>query len=105
MNSRRNQNLKPFKKGQSGNPSGRPKELPELKELLADALADEKNGATQARKIVDKMVAIALKGDVKAARFLFERAYGLPKDNEGQPTELIIHVVRRLRERPVPLNE
>lgn len=30
---------KPFKKGQSGNPNGRPKKLPELDKLLADKVS------------------------------------------------------------------
>ena len=33
-------NLQPFKKGQSGNPNGRPKKLPEIDKLLADVLVD-----------------------------------------------------------------
>ncbi len=30
-----------WKKGQSGNPAGRPKKLPELRELLANVLGDD----------------------------------------------------------------
>ena len=37
-----------FKPGQSGNPNGRPKKLPELDKLLADVLGEEKDGLTAA---------------------------------------------------------
>ena len=32
-----------FKKGQTGNPNGRPRKLPELDKLLADVLGEEKD--------------------------------------------------------------
>jgi hypothetical protein len=68
-------NLKPFKKGQSGNPNGRPK-LPDLKEVMAKALSSEKNGKAAIEEIIDAMKAKAAKGDVRAAEFLFDRGYG-----------------------------
>ena len=37
---------KPFKKGHSGNPKGRPKQIPDLKEVLNEVLGDEKDGIT-----------------------------------------------------------
>jgi hypothetical protein len=40
------------------------------------------------------MATRAQKGDVRAAQLLLERGYGKPKDNEGQPTEMIINVLR-----------
>ena len=43
---------KPFKKGQSGNPNGRPKKIPELRELLANVLGDEKDGKSAAEAIL-----------------------------------------------------
>jgi len=36
----------------------------------------------------------AIKGDTRAAELLLNRGYGKPKDNEGQPTEMIIRVQR-----------
>jgi len=67
---------KPFKKGQSGNPKGRPKKIPELRELLANVLGDEKDGKTAAEAILMAIRNKAIKGDVRAAELLLDRAYG-----------------------------
>lgn len=84
-----------FKPGQSGNPNGRPKKLPELDKLLADLLGEPSDdGLTAADSILKAMYKRALKGDTKAAELLLNRAYGKPKDNEGKPTEMIIRVQR-----------
>jgi hypothetical protein len=64
-----------FKKGQTGNPNGRPK-LPDLKEAMAKILADEKEGKSALEAILAAMRAKAAKGDVRAAEFLFDRGYG-----------------------------
>ena len=68
-----------FTKGQSGNPNGRPKKIPELDKLLAEVLGEEKNGLTAAQAILKALLAKAAKGDVRAAEVLFDRAYGKPK--------------------------
>jgi len=84
-----------FKKGQSGNPNGRPK-MPDLKEAMAKILADEKEGKTALDAILAAMRAKAAKGDVRAAEFLFDRGYGKPTQDinmkqEGlQQVEVII---------------
>jgi len=85
-----------FKPGQSGNPNGRPKKLPELDKLLADVLGHDPNGdgLTAAENILNAMYKQAIKGDTRAAELLLNRGYGKPKDNEGQPTEMIIRVQR-----------
>ena len=68
-----------FKKGQTGNPNGRPKKLPELNKIMADILGDEKNGLTTAERILKAIEAKALRGDIKAAEMLLDRGYGKPK--------------------------
>lgn len=73
------ENLKPFKKGQSGNPNGRPKKIPELNVLLADVLGEQKDGIEAAKAILMALRAKATKGDVRAAEVLLNRAYGMPK--------------------------
>jgi hypothetical protein len=69
-----------FKKGQSGNPNGRPPKLPELHVLLANVLGKEgKDGQTAAEEILNALHAKAKKGDTRAAELLLDRAYGKPK--------------------------
>jgi len=75
------ENLEPhkFKKGQSGNPNGRPKDIPKLDKLLADVLGEEKNGIIAAETILKALLVKATKGDVRAAEVLLDRAYGKAK--------------------------
>jgi hypothetical protein len=68
-------NPKPFKKGQSGNPNGRPK-LPDIKEALAKILAEKKDGHTALENILTALKAKAIKGDVRAAQELLDRGFG-----------------------------
>jgi hypothetical protein len=70
-----NKNLKPFKKGQTGNPKGRPK-LPDIREALAKVLAEEKDGVTALEATLRALRAKATKGDVRAAEALLDRAFG-----------------------------
>jgi hypothetical protein len=90
------ENLKPFKKGESGNPNGRPRKLPQLDELLADILGEDKDGITAAEAILKALRAKAAKGDIRAAEVLLDRAYGKPKQtteltgSNGDPVQIII---------------
>ncbi len=70
-----------FKKGQSGNPKGQPRKLPQLEKLLADVLGEEKDGIEAAKAILMALRAKATKGDVRAAEVLLDRAYGKAKQN------------------------
>jgi hypothetical protein len=82
-----------WKKGQSGNPAGRPKKLPELRELLANVLGDSKDGKTAAEAILMALRTKAVRGDVRAAELLLDRAYGKPKqdiDIEANLTTVIL---------------
>ena len=74
------ENLKPFKKGQSGNPKGRPK-LPDISEAMAKILADEKDGKTALDAILAALRSKAVKGDVRAAQELLDRAFGKSKQS------------------------
>jgi hypothetical protein len=73
-----------FQKGQSGNPKGKPKDLPDLRTLLSNVLGDEKDGKSAAEAILMALRNKAIKGDVRAAELLLDRAYGKVK----QETEL-----------------
>ena len=93
------ENIEPhkFKKGQTGNPKGRPRKLPELSVLLADVLGEQtKEGLTAAEDILRAMYARARKGDTRAAELLLDRAYGKPKqsiDNNITTTEPLVIVL------------
>jgi len=63
-----------FKKGQSGNPNGRPK-LPDLKEAMAKILGEEKDGKIALEAILAGLRAKAVRGDVRAAELLFKYTY------------------------------
>lgn len=76
-------NLKSWKKGQSGNPNGRPK-LPDLREALARVLADEQNGMTALEATLKALRAKAIRGDIRAAEVLLDRAFG----KAMQPTDI-----------------
>lgn len=87
------QNLKPFPKGVSGNPKGRPK-LPDLSEAIAKVLADEKDGKTALEAVLMALRAKAVKGDVRAAQELLDRGFGKSKqiieDVTTTPRTLVI---------------
>lgn len=65
-------NLKPFVKGQSGNPKGRPKGAVNKASLLTNAAADVLTGDDY-RQIVLKMAEMAKQGDAQAAKLLLPR--------------------------------
>lgn len=70
-----------FKKGQSGNPKGKPK-LPDLKEAMARALGEQaKDGTTALDQIIEAMRRKAAQGDVKAAELLLARGFGKPRES------------------------
>ena len=60
---------------------GRKKSLPALDMLIAEVLADEQNGMSAAEAILKVIRSKAIKGDLKAADMLLNRAYGKPKEH------------------------
>ena len=70
---------------------GRKKILPALDLLIAEVLADEQNGMSAAEAILKVIRSKAIKGDLKAAEMLLNRAYGKPKESiEVKVTEVEI---------------
>jgi hypothetical protein len=66
-----------YKKGQSGNPKGRPKgTLKDIKVVLQDLLSQEKNGTQLIDGLMSVVVNKALKGDLKAVEMLLGYTYG-----------------------------
>lgn len=84
-----------FKPGQSGNPNGRPKKLPEIEDLLLEVLGENAEGA---KAILHALLRRAKKGNVRAAEILFDRAFGKVKqeirgDFNHQIQKLVVHVI------------
>ena len=86
------QNLKPFPKGNNANPKGRPPVLPELKELMTRVLSEEKQGMTAAEAILRGQISKAVKGDTRAAEWLFDRGFGklLQEVKQSGFTEIVV---------------
>jgi len=76
-----NQNLKLFKKGQSGNPKGRPPILPQINEAIANVLNEKEGAVTTLEAILRALIKKAIKGDIKAAQLILDRAYGKPQQS------------------------
>ncbi len=72
------QNLRaPWAKGESGNPKGRPKELPALRSLLASLLSEESaSGESASEQILRSLISEAKRGNIRAAELVLKRAYG-----------------------------
>ena len=84
-----------FKKGQTGNPNGRPKdELREIKTVIADLLKKEKNNQQLVDGLMTVVVNKALKGDLKAVDMLLSYTFGKATQRteitgaEGEPIEV-----------------
>ena len=75
----RTQNLKPWPKGISGNPGGRPKKTPlsdACRELLDKPVPRDRSGRSYAEAIAEKLAKKALAGNIPAAREIADRAEG-----------------------------
>lgn len=85
------ENLKPFQKGDDPrrNLKGRPK-LPDLREVMAEILGEEKDGKTALQTIVSKLQELAAKGNIKAAEVLLARGYGIPKQQIEHSGEIAV---------------
>jgi hypothetical protein len=85
-----NQNLKPWKPGQSGNPSGKPQGAKHLSTWIQEMMEDEKfthkitSGKTireaPVKAIVTTLIRKALEGDMKAFDLLAKYGYGTRLD-------------------------
>ena len=69
-----------LEKGETANPNGRVKKLPELDILLADVLGskDENGEMSEAKAVLVALLRAAKKGNVNAATAILNRAYGMP---------------------------
>jgi hypothetical protein len=87
-------NLKNFQKGQSGNPSGKPKGTKHVKTIIKKYLSAAVDGVnpldgtsgplTAQERIVLSAIVKALEGDDRAREDLLNRVYGKPKETIDQ---------------------
>ena len=88
-----------FKPGQSGNPKGRPRKLPEIRELIDEVLGEEQNGITAVQAIFMRWRAMASSKNqnaqtLKAAELLINYAYGKPTQKIELPSDTFPSTIR-----------
>ena len=100
-------NLKPFVKGDDPrrNVNGRPRVLPELKEVLTEILSEEITNqkgekATRLEAILRTLNAKAQRGDIRAIQEVLDRAFGKAKsstemeENNSPVNKIIVEYVK-----------
>lgn len=79
-----------MKKGETLNPKGRPKKIPDLDVLLSE------KGQSEYQAVINSLFKQAKKGNVRAAEVLLDRAYGKVKQDLGIDAEVLINVTRKI---------
>lgn len=74
-----------FKPGQSGNPSGRPKNV--LTKALRKKLEEVNGDKSNAELVADKLVALALDGNLEAIKIALDRMEGRPRQSINVTTD------------------
>ena len=77
-------NLKPWPKGVSGNPAGRPKSITvseAYRKMLAQPMPNDKDGRTYAEGIAEQIIKRAAVGDLGAAKEITDRVEGKPRQS------------------------
>jgi len=102
------ENLKPFEKGQSGNPKGRPKgsrnrstiarEWLEVSQFITNPITGEKEKLEQQDIMTLAIIKKARDGDVAAYKALLDSAYGQPLQQIQQEVSKIDEIEIVIRE-------
>lgn len=94
-------NIKPyqFRPGQSGNPAGRPRKIPEIRELVDEVLSEEQDGITAVKAIFLRWRQMASQKNqtaqtMKAAELLISYAYGKPMQRIELPPDSFPSTIR-----------
>ena len=86
-----------WKPGLSGNPKGRPPKRECITSLLKEAMnspcPQDKQKRTWAEVINERLLAMAVEGDLSAMKLIFEYVAGKPKQSEEMQSEVQIRVV------------
>lgn len=93
-------NLKPFKQGQSGNPSGRPKGSVNLATHIRRLLNEESKGPAPIEAIIKVAILKALDGDIKSMEWLARYGYGTKLDVTSDDKPLPVPIYGGLSIRP-----
>ena len=83
--------LRPWKPGQSGNPSGRPKSKPITDALLA---------AVDPKAFAEKLVSLAMRGDIRAISEVLDRIEGKAQqsiEHSGDVASALVESIRARR--------
>lgn len=80
-----------FKPGQSGNPCGRPRS--QLNALLSEYLRGKEGRKAREQKLVEKVYALALAGDLRAAALIWDRMEGKGPEQPDPLSSEPIHFV------------
>ena len=95
-----------FKKGQSGNPSGRPKKPPSFRsELMAElgepVSSTDKEPISKQRALIRTLVALALAGNLRAMSVLVSYLQSSPEshDPDEELSESDVDILKHLEER------
>ena len=81
--------------GKSGNPKGRPKDVRTIQVVKNDLelAVREKLSVTKVTQVVNRMIELALQGDTKAAKLIFDMALSKGALADLQQTKPSIHIV------------
>ena len=97
VNTTKKQRGKPFEKGKSGNPAGKPKGARHKITILAEKLLDK-----DAKGVVEKCIELAREGDLSAIKLIMDRILPPRKD---RPVILNLPLIRNIGDATKAMSE